>query len=150
MTTPKSVNRTFVHIVNSSDSPQEFKGTLYSVAGSALGSTNAPLHNGAIPAKGRVILESADLLTLFNIEAWSGPAMLEINGTLGFDVMTKLTSPSGLISNTNCVRQDEVHNLEGFDSSNVTYVRFINIGDEPLTNIPVSYTHLTLPTKRIV
>ena len=61
--------------------------------------------------------------------------MLEINGTLGFDVMTKLTSPSGLISNTNCVRQDEVHNLEGFDSSNVTYVRFINIGDEPLTNI---------------
>ena len=82
-----------------------------------------------------MIVESADLLTLFNIEAWSGPAMLEINGTLGFDVMTKLTSPSGLISNTNCVRQDEVHNLEGFDSSNVTYVRFINIGDEPLTNI---------------
>ena len=135
MTTPKSVNRTFVHIINSSDSPQEFKGTLYSVGGSALGSANSPLHNGAIPAKGRVILESADLLTLFNIEAWSGPAMLEINGTVGFDIMTKLTSPSGLISNTNCVRQDEVHNVEGFDSSSVTYVRFINIGDETLTNI---------------
>ena len=49
--------------------------------------------------------------------------------------MTKLTSPSGLISNTNCVRQDQVHNIGGFDQTDVTYVRFINIGDESITNI---------------
>ena len=135
MTTPTSVNRTFVHIVNSSDVAQEFRGNLYGGDGTRVGTADAPLHNGAVPSKGRVIIESSDLLSLFNIDPWSGPAMLEISGSLQFDLMTKLTSPSGLISNTNCVRQDEVHNLEGFDSSNVTFIRFINIGDETLTNI---------------
>ena len=135
MTTPTSVNRTFVHIVNSSDVAQEFRGNLFGGDGTQVGTADAPLHNGAIPSKGRVIVESSDLLSLFNIDPWSGPAMLEVSGSLQFDLMTKLTSPSGLISNTNCVRQDEVHNLEGFDSSNVTFIRFINIGDETLTNI---------------
>ena len=49
--------------------------------------------------------------------------------------MTKLTSPSGLISNTNCVRQGQVHNIGGFDQTDMTYVRFINIGDTPISNI---------------
>ena len=49
--------------------------------------------------------------------------------------MTKLTSPSGLISNTNCVRENQIHNIGGFDQTDVTYVRFINIGDTPITNI---------------
>ena len=61
--------------------------------------------------------------------------MLEVSGTESFELMTKLTSPSGLISNTNCVRQDQVHNIGGFDQTDVTYVRFINIGDTPITNI---------------
>ena len=52
-----------------------------------------------------------------------------------FELMTKLTSPSGLISNTNCARQDQVHNIGGFDQTDITYVRFINIGDTPITNI---------------
>ena len=33
---------------------------------------------------------------------------------------------------TNCVRQDQVHNIGGFDE---TYVRFINIGDTAISNI---------------
>ena len=61
--------------------------------------------------------------------------MLEVNGTDSFELMTKLTSPSGLISNTNCVRQDQAHEIGGFDQADVIYVRFINIGDEPNTNI---------------
>jgi hypothetical protein len=61
--------------------------------------------------------------------------MLEVNGSARFDLMSKLQSPSGLISNTNCVRQDRVHNLEGFDSDNLTYIRLINIGDTALTDI---------------
>ena len=52
-----------------------------------------------------------------------------------FELMTKLTSLSGLISNTNCVRQDQVHNIGGFDQTDVTYVRFINIGDTPINNV---------------
>ena len=36
---------------------------------------------------------------------------------------------------TNCVRQDQVHNIGGFDQTDVTYVRFINIGDTPINNI---------------
>ena len=49
--------------------------------------------------------------------------------------MTKLTSPSGLVSNTNCVREREVHNLEGSESGIETYLRFINIGETPLGSI---------------
>ena len=49
--------------------------------------------------------------------------------------MTKLTSPSGLVSNTNCAREDQVHNINGYDRSDVTYIRFINIGNTPIRNI---------------
>ena len=66
---------------------------------------------------------------------WNGPAMLEVKGTGDFELMTKLRSPSGLISNTNCVRRGEVHNIEGFDSPDTTFVRFINTGDTTMTNI---------------
>jgi len=55
--------------------------------------------------------------------------MLEVYGSDSFELMTKLTSPSGLNSNTNCVRQDQIHNIGGFDQTDVTYVRFINIGE---------------------
>ena len=61
--------------------------------------------------------------------------MLEVNASGAFELMTKLTSPSGLTSNTNCVRKDSVHNIGGFDQSNMTYIRFINIGDTPIRNI---------------
>ena len=61
--------------------------------------------------------------------------MLEVNGSDSFELMTKLTSPSGLNSNTNCVRQDQIHNIGGFDQTDVTYVRFINIGDTPIASI---------------
>ena len=61
--------------------------------------------------------------------------MLEVSGSNSFELMTKLTSPSGLISNTNCVRQGQVHNIGGFDQTDMTYVRFINIGDTAITDI---------------
>ena len=61
--------------------------------------------------------------------------MLEVQGSDTFALMTKLTSPSGFISNTNCVRQDQVHNIGGFDKTDMTYVRFINTGDTALTDI---------------
>ena len=135
MTRSTSANETTLHIINSSDSSQQFTGTLYAGDGSQLGSADTPLHNGTVASQGRERLRSADLETLFGVEPWSGPAMLEVSGTSGFELMSKLRSPSGLISNTNCVRQDRVHNLEGFDSDNLTFVRLINIGSEPLTDI---------------
>ncbi|MBA57996.1 MAG: hypothetical protein CMQ40_02370 [Gammaproteobacteria bacterium] len=135
MTSPNSINRTFMHVINSSNSPQKFTGNLYGGDGSQVGKVNAALHEGAIPSNGRIIIESSDLLSLFNIDPWSGPALLEISGSLRFEVMTKLRSPSGLVSNTNCVRQDEVDNLEALDSANETYIRFINIGNDAITNI---------------
>ena len=45
-----------------------------------------------------------DIETAFNIDPWSGPARLEVKGPGTFALMTKLTCPSGLVSNTNCVR----------------------------------------------
>ena len=135
MTTSTSANLTTLHIINSSGTPQGFTGTLYNGDGQQLGTAGVPLHNGSVSSQGRVTLTSAQLDTLFGVEPWSGPAILEVSGTAGFDLMSKLRSPSGLISNTNCVRQDVIHNLEGFDSENLTFIRLINIGDTELTDI---------------
>ena len=134
-TTSTSQNVSLTHLVNTSDTEQQLTGTLFGSDGAQLGEANQPLHSGTIPSKGRVIISSEDIESAFNISPWSGPAMLEVNGTDSFELMTKLTSPSGLISNTNCVREDQVHNIGGFDQTDVTYVRFINIGDTPITSI---------------
>jgi dienelactone hydrolase len=48
--------------------------------------------------------------------------------------MSKL-SRNGRVTNTNCVRTGNVHNVEGNDSSDVTYIRFINDGSAALSNI---------------
>ncbi len=140
MTRSTGANITNLHIINSSSVPQEFTGTLYNGDGVRLGSPDTSLHNGSVATQARAVITSADLETLFNVAPWSGPAMLEVNGTSQFDLMTKLTSPSRLISNTNCVRQDRVHNIEGFDSTNLTFIRFINIGNETLTDIRATLT----------
>ena len=63
------------------------------------------------------------------------PCYVEVKGSGTFDLMIKLTSPSGLVSNTNCVVQERVHNIGGFDQADVTYIRFINIGDSPIIKI---------------
>ena len=44
--------------------------------------------------------------------------------------MSKLVNPSGLESNTNCVRENRVLSLEGFNSGNISYVRLINTGNQ--------------------
>ena len=93
------------------------------------------MHTGFLPPKARLILSAQDLEDIFDASPWRGPALIEIQGTGPFEVMTKLISPSGLISNTNCVREEQVHNIEGFDSNAVTYVRFINDGREPIRDI---------------
>jgi hypothetical protein len=134
-TTSTSQNVSFTHLVNTSDVAQQLTGTLYSSDGSQVGAANQPLHSGAIAAKGRAVISSEDIETAFNISPWSGPAMLEVQGTDTFELMTKLTSPSGLISNTNCVRKGQAHNIGGFDVTDVTFIRFINIGDATLSNI---------------
>ena len=134
-TTSTSQNVSLTHLVNTSDSGQQYTGTLYGSDGAQVGSADQPLHSGTIASKGRLILSSADIESAFNISPWRGPAILEVKGDGLFELMTKLESPSGLISNTNCVRTEQVHNIGGFDQTDVTYVRFINIGDTPITNI---------------
>ena len=42
--------------------------------------------------------------------------------------MSKLESLSGLVSNTNCVRENRVLNLEGSDLNNLSFIRLINTG----------------------
>ena len=114
-----------------------FTGSLYSKDGDQLGNADVSLSSGMVPAKGRVILSSTDFESLMDASPWKGPAALTVSSSANepFELMTKLASPSKLVSNTNCVRLDQVHNIEGFDSSDTTYVRFINIGDTTLTNI---------------
>ena len=134
-TTSTSANVSLTHLVNTSDSPQRYIGTLYGGDGVQVGSADQPLHSGTVPAKGRLIISSTDIESAFNISPWRGPAILEVKGDGLFELMTKLESPSGLISNTNCVRTEQVHNVGGFDQTDVSYVRFINVGDTDLTNI---------------
>jgi len=134
-TTSSSKNVSLTHLVNTSGEAQDYIGTLYASDGSILGEANQSLHTNAVPSKGRLVLSSTHLENVLGTSAWKGPAMLEVKGDGLFELMTKLESPSGLISNTNCVRTDQVHNIGGFDQTDVTYIRFINIGNEPIFNI---------------
>ena len=134
-TTSTSQNISYTHIVNTSNENQQFLGTLFRSDGFQIGEKDQPLRFNEVPPKGRLVISSEDIETAFRISPWSGPAMLEVKGTGTFELMTKLTSPSGLVSNTNCVRQKRVHNIGGFDQTDMTYIRFINLGDTPIKNI---------------
>ena len=134
-TTSTSANISYTHIVNTSDIAQQFTGTLYDGNGNQLGTSDQPLHDGSVQPRGRIILASDDLEDRFQVSPWKGPAMFQVKGAAQFELMTKLTSPSDLISNTNCVRSNRVHNIEGFDSQDQTFVRFINLGSTTLTDI---------------
>lgn len=125
-TTSAAVNESLTHIVNTGTVAQSFTGTLYSGSGERLGDADQPLHAGTIAPRGRVILSSEDIEAAFGVTPWTGPAVLEVEGSDEFDLMTKLKSPSGLISNTNCVRTAEAHNIEPPGSPERTFVRFIN------------------------
>ena len=133
-TTSNSINETSLHIINTSSVEQAFVGTLYNADGEQLGEASSSL-GGMIAPDARLILDSAAIEALFSVAPWSGPAMLEIEGSDRFELMAKLVSPSGLISNTNCVREDRVLNVGGFDSDSVTYIRFINTSDTEINTI---------------
>ncbi len=134
-TSSDSVNRSFTHIVNTSDSDANFTGSLYSGAGTFLGQTEVPLNDEPVKRGGRLVLDSTELESKLGAESWRGPAILKIESPASFDVMTKLTSPGGLVSNSNCVRKYNVHNIEGFDEDVRTFVRIINVGGKALQNI---------------
>ncbi len=135
LTTSASLNITRLHIINSSSTPQKFVGTLYNRDGRQLGASDTVLHSGTIGPDARIILTSPDIESLFATSPWQGPAILDVKGTAEFDLMTKLVSPSGLVSNTNCVSQKVAFNVEGSDSDAETFVRLINTGDNLLSNI---------------
>ena len=134
-TTSSSNNVSFTHIINNSDQSLEFIGTIYGSDGTQLGGKNVSLNVDQIRPGGRLVLASETLEDIFLIDPWTGPAMIEVRAANSFRVMTRLRSPSGLVSNTNCVTTDQVDNVLGFDESDMTYIRFINIGETPITNI---------------
>jgi len=135
MTSSQSQNISETHLINASESAVEFIGTLYSGDGEQLGIADTTLHDGSVNAGARIILSASELEQRFSVSAWSGPALLEVKSSENFTLMTRLTSPSGLVSNTNCVRRGNVQNIEGIDSENVTYIRFINQGVSEITGL---------------
>lgn len=134
-TTSNSLNRSETHIVNVSEESDQYLGTLYNQAGEQLGAADVPLHELFVNPNGRLILTSENLESIFDVDSWRGPAMLKVTGSSDFELMTRLASPSGLISNSNCVAPDAVHNIEGDDENGRTFVRFINQGSEEITDI---------------
>ena len=134
MTASTSPNLSEVHIINTSALALSFTGTLFNKSGAKLGASSVALHEGLIEPQGRLILSSTDLEQLFNELPWKGPAMLDVSASNQFELMSKL-SRSGRVTNTNCVRTDNVHNVEGTDSPDVSYIRFINDGVTALANI---------------
>ena len=128
-TSSLSENESLSHIINTSDISQSFLGTLYNSDGSRLGDADQVLNPEPIAPKSRLVLDSADIEAIFGIAAWDGPAVLEVRGDEAFNLVTKLKSPSGLVSNTNCVTKEQVHNVLGYDKTDLSYIRFINLGD---------------------
>jgi hypothetical protein len=134
MTASTSPNLSEVHIINTADSALSFTGTLFHKSGSQLGDSDVALHEGVIEPQGRLILSSTDLEQRFNELPWTGPAILDVVSSNQFEIMSKL-SRNGRVTNTNCVRTGNVHNVEGNDSPDVTYVRFINVGSSAISDI---------------
>ena len=134
-TSSLSENESLSHIINTSDIPQSFQGTLYNSDGSRLGDEDQALNLEPIAPKSRLVLDSADIEAIFGIPAWDGPAIIEVRGDAAFSLVTKLKSPSGLVSNTNCVAKERVHNVLGYDKTDLSYIRFINLGDFALPKI---------------
>ena len=128
-TSSLSENESISHIINTSNITQSFLGTLYNSDGSRLGDADQALSREPIAPKSRLVLDSADIEAIFGITAWDGPAVLEVRGDAAFNLVTKLKSPSGLVSNTNCVTKEQVHNVLGYDQTDLSYIRFINLGD---------------------
>ena len=135
VTTSQSVNDTSIHIINTSSNSQTYTGNLYNQNGDRLGNEDVIINSMPTPTKARVIMSANDLEDIFSVPPWIGPAILEVKGSGTLDVMTKLASPSGLVSNTNCIRSEAVHNIEPFNSETLTYIRFINIGDQEIPEI---------------
>ncbi len=134
MTNSASPNVSETHVINTSLEAVTFTGSLYAADGSVLG-IPASLHADTIAPNGRIVLSASDLEQRLSAPAWTGPAILKVEGANSFALMTRLTSPSSLTSNTNCVRQDNVHNIEGTDSENQSFVRLINQGSTTIGNI---------------
>ena len=93
------------------------------------------MRGGTIAPGGRAIVTAQSLETATGADVWSGPAILTIDNSGTFELMTRLTSPSGLVSNTNCVRRGNAHNIEGFDSEDMTFVRIINTGNSLISAV---------------
>jgi len=135
VTTSQSVNDTSTHIINTSSGPQTYAGKLFNQDGKQLGTGNVIINPIPTPSRARLVLSARDLEEIFSVAPWIGPAVLEVESMGTFDIMTKLSSPSGLVSNTNCVRSGAVHNIEPFNSKTLTYIRFINTGNQEIFNI---------------
>lgn len=134
MTNAASSNVSSLNLINTSSQTQEFFGTLYNGSGTKLGLANTSL-GSAIAPNGRVIVTAAQMEDLFSTPTWSGPAVLDVTGSADFNAIIKLKSPSGLVSNTNCVRQSRVDNIEGSSANGRTFIRFINTGSTKISNI---------------
>jgi hypothetical protein len=128
-------NVSLLHIINTSSEVQNFTGTMYQGDGAQLGGSKVKLNTEPVQPNSRIVLSSPDLETLFSVGPWIGPSMIEVSGSSAFEVMIKLESPSGFVSNTNCVTSGAVHNIDGFDSTDDTFIRFINTGTSPISDI---------------
>ena len=128
-----------LHIINTSDFDLQFTGTLYDAQGMQLGEAGKALSELPINANARLILTSRELEQRFMIGAWVQPAMLEIMADVDgapFVAMVKLRSrPGASMSNVNCVTENSVHNIAGFNQPDQTFVRFINTGPEAISDV---------------
>ena len=108
MTNSASRNVSETHIVNTSSSAQTFQGTIRDGNGNQLGASSSTLHTGSVAPGGRVIIGASDLESATGASAWAGPAVISIQGSGSFELMTRLTSPSGYAGH-NCIFMSGYH-----------------------------------------
>ncbi|MBT4161059.1 MAG: hypothetical protein HOE54_07100, partial [Gammaproteobacteria bacterium] len=120
---------TTLHILNRSTEALSVTATLYDSNGDQLGLTAAL--NESIQGLGRISLGAADLEQLLGAPAWRGPALLKVEGSAVFELMTTLDNPTGLTTSTNCATTESVHHV----LPGISYIRFINQGEKTISNI---------------
>lgn len=132
-------NVTELQLINTSGEELRFTGNLFNHLGEALGTADASLSDAPVAPGARLALTSATLETRFATDAWTHPAMLEVDADVenaSFVAMVRLVSaPHGWTTNLNCVAEGAVHSVEGFDQLDSTYIRLINTTDEGMADV---------------
>ena len=125
---PDNPDLAYLRIYNIGTFSGPVAGTLYDQNGTMLGTADLAL-SASLPAKGVLVLSSADVAARFGVTAWSGRAWMELKsslpaGTLLFQNLIRSAS----LTNMSCVSDSVALNIPAVSNTDQAFLRLYNVG----------------------